>query len=170
MFGEELPYWQGVHQLRPLPSRASVYAYELKAEAGSGQRVHQELPVSLVYTLLFKLSPVSPPIFPGCIATHLYSMPRSSAASLTSVQFCRGMCINKTDWICRSELIRKKKSFAAGYFCVWRCLTWIISAQPHKLHQHNQSSDKLQCRNSRKQRGGGSRNVLEFVLCQIQFI
>lgn len=45
---------------------------------------------------------------------------------------------------------RKKKGFAAGYFCVWRCLTYIISAQPYKqLHQHSQSSHKLQCRNSR---------------------
>lgn len=84
-------------------------AHELKAEAGSGHEVHQELPVSLVYTLLLKQSPALPPIFPGFKATHLYSMSQSSATSLTSVRLCGGMCINKTDWICRSELIRRKK-------------------------------------------------------------
>lgn len=169
MFGEELPYWQAVHQLRPLPSRASVYAYELKAEAGSGHRVHQELPVSLVYTLLFKQSPVSPPIFPGCKATHLYSMPQSSAASLTSVQFCRGMCINKTDWICRSELIRKKKFCCWIFLCVemfnldhFSTAPQAASAQPEQWQTAVQEQPQAA--------GVGSRNVLEFVLCQVQFI
>lgn len=47
--------------------------------------------------------------------------------------------INKTDWICRSQLIRKQ-SFCCWIFCAW-CLTWTISAQPRKWpHQHNQSS------------------------------